>query len=144
MLSVICLLFYKFLSDKEIEFLKENDFDNDDSRSLSEENSEDVKYIQQNVGYFIAHNNLFSTWIELGKDFDVSNVRDALSAFNRNINPSHKKVFEKIFDTLQSGLSKLGDSSGSQTKGFHAHTEISLSFSPVCRYYITREKELCA
>jgi type I restriction enzyme M protein len=43
-------------------------------------------------------------------------VSDALSAFNRNINPSHKKVFEKIFDTLQTGLSKLGDSSGTRTK----------------------------
>jgi type I restriction enzyme M protein len=52
----------------------------------------------------------------MGKDFDVSNVSDALSAFNRNINPSHKKVFEKIFDTLQTGLSKLGDSSGTRTK----------------------------
>ena len=113
---ILGFIFYKFLSDKEIKFLKENDFDNEDIRSLSEDNSEDVKYIQKNVGYFIAHGDLFSTWIELGKDFDVSNVRDALSAFTRNINPSHKKVFEKIFDTLQSGLSKLGDSASSQTK----------------------------
>lgn len=52
----------------------------------------------------------------MGKDFDVSNVRDALSAFSRLISSSHKRVFEKVFDTLQTGLSKLGDSSGSQTK----------------------------
>lgn len=52
----------------------------------------------------------------MGKDFDVSNVRDALSAFSRLISNTHKKVFEKVFDTLQTGLSKLGDSSGSQTK----------------------------
>ena len=50
------------------------------------------------------------------KDFDVSNVRDALSAFSRLISNTHKKVFDKVFDTLQTGLSKLGDSSGSQTK----------------------------
>src|SRR5665647_3284827 len=70
---ILGFIFYKYLSDKELKFLKE-------------------------------------------KDFDVSNVRDALSAFNRLINPSHKKVFEGVFDTLQTGLSKLGDSSGSQTK----------------------------
>lgn len=113
---ILGFIFYKFISDKEMKFLKNNDFDDDDIRSLSEDDVDVVKYIQQNVGYFIAYDHLFSTWIEMGKDFDVSNVRDALSAFNRNINPPHKKVFEKIFDTLQTGLSKLGDSSGTQTK----------------------------
>lgn len=48
---------------------------------------------------------LFSTWIDKGKDFYVSNVSDALSAFSRLIDPHHKKVYEKILDTLQSGLS---------------------------------------
>ena len=43
-------------------------------------------------------------------------MTDALSAFNRNISSSHKKVFEKIFQTLETGLSKLGDSSGARTK----------------------------
>ena len=62
------------------------------------------------------YENLLSTWINLGNDFDVSNVRDALSAFTRNISPSHKKVFDKIFVTLETGLSKLGDTSGAQTK----------------------------
>ncbi len=113
---ILGFIFYKYISDKEMKFLKNNDFDDDDIRSLAEDDVDVVKYIQQNVGYFIAYDHLFSTWIEMGKDFDVSNVRDALSAFNRNINPSHKKVFEKIFDTLQTGLSKLGDSSGTQTK----------------------------
>lgn len=32
------------------------------------------------------------------------------------INPAHKKVFEGVFDTLQTGLSKLGDSAASQSK----------------------------
>ena len=55
----------------------------------------------------------------MGGDFDVSNVRDALSAFSRLIYPTHKKVFDKVFDTLQTGLSKLGDSSNSQTKAIN-------------------------
>ena len=50
------------------------------------------------------------------RDFDISNVRDALSAFSRLINVSHKKVFSGIFKTLETGLSKLGENSVSQTK----------------------------
>ena len=54
--------------------------------------------------------------LKKGKDFDVSNVTDALYAFSRLIHPSYKKVFENIFQTLETGLSKLGDSSGARTK----------------------------
>jgi type I restriction enzyme M protein len=39
-----------------------------------------------------------------------------LSAFNRLISPAHKRLFTDIFDTLQTGLSKLGESAGKQTK----------------------------
>jgi type I restriction enzyme M protein len=113
---ILGFIFYKFLSDKEMKFLVNNNFEQEDIKNLSEDDRETVDFIQRNVGYFISYDHLFSTWLEMGKDFDVSNVRDALSAFNRNINPSHKKVFEKVFDTLQTGLSKLGDSSGTQTK----------------------------
>ena len=113
---ILGFIFYKFLSDKEIKFLKENDFEDADIRALAEEDTESVKFIQDGIGYFIAYKDLFSTWIKSGKDFDVSDVRDALSAFGRLINNSYKKVFDKIFNTLQTGLSKLGDTSGSQTK----------------------------
>lgn len=113
---ILGFIFYKYLSDQEVKFLKENDFAEDDIKAVSEEDPETVEYIQQNIGYFIAYENLFSTWLELGRDFDVSNVRDALSAFSRLIHNSHKKVFENVFRTLETGLSKLGDSSGTQTK----------------------------
>ena len=113
---ILGFIFYKYLSDQEVKFLKENDFSEDDIKAVSEEDPETVEYIQQNIGYFIAYENLFSTWLEMGRDFDVSNVRDALSAFSRLIHNSHKKVFENVFRTLETGLSKLGDSSGTQTK----------------------------
>lgn len=114
---ILGFIFYKFLSDKEVKYLKENDWSDEDIRVyLNEDDTETVQSIQRNLGYFIAYENLFSTWLDMGSDFNVSNVRDALSAFARLINASHKKVFDKIFDTLQTGLSKLGDSSGTQTK----------------------------
>ena len=113
---ILGFIFYKYLSDKEIKFLKKDDFDDAGIKDLREDEIETLEYVQRNIGYFISYENLFSTWISKGRDFDVSDVRDALSAFNRLIYPTHKKVFDKVFDTLQTGLSKLGDSSNSQTK----------------------------
>lgn len=113
---ILGFMFYKFLSDKELRFLKEKGFSEEDIKELSEEDKETVKFVQNGIGYFISYKNLFSTWVEKGSDFDVSDVRDALSAFDRLINLSHKKVFDRIFNTLQTGLSKLGGTSGEQTK----------------------------
>jgi len=113
---ILGFIFYKYLSDKELQFAKKGDFSADDIKALSEDDDETVGYIKNNIGYFIAYKDLFSTWIKMGKDFDVSNVRDALSAFSRLISPAHKKVYEGIFKTLETGLSKLGESAGAQTK----------------------------
>lgn len=113
---ILGFIFYKYLSDQEIKFLKENDFTEEDIKTVVEEDTETVQWVQQNMGYFISYENLFSTWLSMGKDFDVSNVTDALSAFSRLISPTHKKVFENIFRTLETGLSKLGESSGARTK----------------------------
>ena len=113
---ILGFIFYKYLSDKEVKFLIENDYTDELLPTVTEDDDETVRWVQQNLGYFISYNNLFSTWISIGRDFDVSNVTDALSAFNRNISSSHKKVLEKIFQTLETGLSKLGDSSGARTK----------------------------
>ena len=113
---ILGFIFYKFLSDKEEQFLRKDGWENEDLMELTEKDEETVEYCRRQLGYFISYDNLFSTWLKKGKDFNVSNVTDALSAFNRLIDPKHKKVFEKIFDTLDTGLSKLGDTSGARTK----------------------------
>ena len=116
---ILGFIFYKFLSDKEVTLLKNDDWTDADLKGLTEKDQETVVYCQRQLGYFISYENLFSTWLKMGKDFGVGNVRDAISAFNRLISGSYKKVFENIFDTLQTGLSKLGDSAGSQTKAIN-------------------------
>ena len=114
---ILGFIFYKFLSDKEMDFLVKDGWTKEDLKKyLNEEESDTVKYCQKNLGYFISYKDLFSTWLEKGLDFAVGDVSDALNAFDRLINESHKKVFNKIFQTLQTGLSKLGDTSGAQTK----------------------------
>lgn len=114
---ILGFIFYKFLSDKEVRFMKSQDMEKEDMKEyLNEEDAETVEWVQSKIGYFISYDNLFSTWLDLGNDFDVSNVRDGLSAFNRLIDKNYKKLFEGIFDTLETGLSKLGTTSGQQTK----------------------------
>lgn len=114
---ILGFIFYKFLSDKEETDLRRDGWEEETMKEyLVESEAATVKLCQERYGYFISYDNLFSTWLKMGSDFDVSNVRDALSAFNRLINENHKKVFEKIFETLDTGLSKLGDNSGAQTK----------------------------
>lgn len=52
---ILGFIFYKYLSDKEVKFLKENDYDNELLKTVSEEDAETVEWIQKNIGYFIAY-----------------------------------------------------------------------------------------
>lgn len=113
---ILGFIFYKFLSDKQVKFLKEHDWTDEYLPEVTENDSETMEFVRTNIGYFISYENLFSTWIAKGNDFTAANVTDALSAFSRLINGSHKKVFDKVFATLETGLSKLGESSGARTK----------------------------
>ncbi len=113
---ILGFIFYKFLSDKEVKYLKENDWTDEYLPQVTEEDAETVEYLQQNIGYFISYENLFSTWIDKGADFSADNVTVALAAFNRLVNATHRKVFSGVFATLETGLSKLGDTSGARTR----------------------------
>ncbi|MDX7921933.1 type I restriction-modification system subunit M [Aeromonas media] len=113
---ILGFIFYKYLSDKLVSFAISQDFSKEDIESLSEGDKETVDFFKSNLGYFIGNDHLFSTWLESGSDFDVANVRTALSAFSRLIHPDHKRLFDGIFKTLETGLSKLGDTAAKQTK----------------------------
>ena len=113
---ILGFIFYKFLSNKELKTLEAMHYPKERLNEITEDQKSIVKSLQDKNGYFIEYKNLFSTWIEMKSDFDISNVRDALSAFTRLIKSTHKKVYDGIFNTLETGLSKLGDSSQSQTK----------------------------
>ncbi len=113
---ILGFIFYKFLSDQEERLCKQEGFSEADIKALDESDTETVEFIQKKIGYFISYEDLFSTWIKSGNDFGIDNVHDALSAFDRLINKAHSKVFDGIFETLQTGLSKLGESASAQTK----------------------------
>ena len=117
---ILGFIFYKYLSDKEEQDLYNRGYDADNIKEYVNEEADDsyssMSSLKQDLGYFIAYKDLFSTWINMGYDFSVDNVRTGLSSFNRNISPSHKKLFEGVFTTLETGLSKLGADTKSQTK----------------------------
>ena len=114
---ILGFIFYKYLSDKEEQWLLAREYTKEDIKEyVNEEDAETVRNAQRSLGYFIAYKDMFSTWISMGSDFSVDNVRTALSSFSRLISESHKKVFDGIFNTLETGLSKLGENTRSQTK----------------------------
>lgn len=112
---ILGFIFYKFLSEQEEKYLKNKEASDEEIKEITE-GDEVATMVQKDLGYFIEYKNLFSTWLDAGNDFTVENVRDALSAFNRLIHNSYKKEFDKIFETLETGLSKLGESATAQTK----------------------------
>jgi type I restriction enzyme M protein len=124
---ILGFIFYKFISDRQLRFCYDNGFTEEDIKDLHEgeetdteeffkEHQDIVSYIQRENGYFIPYKYLFSTWLEKGKYFNSGDVTDDLSSFSRLIAPTHKNVFNNILNTLETGLTKLGDSTGSRTK----------------------------
>jgi len=113
---ILGFIFYKFLSEQEEDYFRKEGATEEDIRNLTEDDKDTIRPIQNELGYFIEYKNLFSTWLAKGSDFNVGDVRMALSAFNRLIDPTYVKVFNKIFLTLETGLSKLGENANAQTK----------------------------
>lgn len=124
---ILGLIFYKFLSDNEVNYiLKDMKGASDEEKQAAleslVENYEDpnakvvIDYCKNNIGYFIEYKNLFSTWLLPDSQFTVSDLSVALNSFDRLVSPNYKAVYDGIFKTLQAGLSKLGENPTSQTR----------------------------
>ena len=118
---ILGFMFYKYLSDSEEEYLKKEGSSKEDLKDIDEDS---INLIKDSIGYYIAYDDLFSTWKDLELKLGASEVSEALARFNRNIKDIYKKIFDNIFSTLQGGLSKLGDSSGSRDKAVRDIVEL--------------------
>lgn len=123
---ILGFIFYKFLSDNEYEFLIKEGYEDEDINNITEDSTEEIDYIRDSIGYFIAPKDLFHNWTALGSHFTVDDVMTALSAFQRNIsnNPQHRKVYGGIFRTLETGLSNLGSTTKQRTKQVRSLVEL--------------------
>lgn len=123
---ILGLIFYKFLSGNELNYLKGNavgmedddieQLPNDYNESESDDYREVINSCRHNIGYYIGYNNLFTTWLKPDAEFSVAILSEALSTFDRLIDQNYKSVYDGIFNTLQAGLSKLGDNPTAQTR----------------------------
>ena len=124
---ILGLIFYKFLSDNEVNYiLKDMKGATDEEKKAAleslVENYEDenskiiIDYCRNNIGYFIEYKNLFSTWLLPDNSFTVADLSVALNSFDRLVSTNYKAVYDGIFKTLQAGLSKLGENPASQTR----------------------------
>ena len=122
---ILGLIFYKFLSDNEVNYLKREHGWTDEYMPYLVEDYSDKNMVQlindckDHIGYFIEYKNLFSTWLKPDVPFSVSVLSVALNRFDGLISDKFKRVYEKIFITLQTGLSKLGESPAAQTKALN-------------------------
>lgn len=112
---MLALDHYRFLSETQTEFisamsgfLKSQNYSTEKVEATSEDDVESVEFIKDKLGYFIAPDNLFSSWIESGIDFDVSNVRDAMHALTRQSSSYGKRDHGDIIETLMGSLKSLG------------------------------------
>lgn len=118
---ILGLIFYKFLCDNEEQYLRKDGWTDEDMPYLVEDYEdanakETIEYCKNNIGYFIESKYLFSTWLKPDSTFNVADLSGALNNFDRLVSPNYRSVYEKIFLTLQAGLSKLGENPTSQTR----------------------------
>lgn len=121
---ILGLIFYKFLSDNEVNYLldpKTGGMARDDLKLLVENHDDPdaetlINFCRKNIGYFIEYKNLFSTWLQPDVSFSVSDLSVALGSFDRLVNPLYNHVYKGIFNTLQAGLQKLGETPTAQTR----------------------------
>lgn len=120
---ILGFMFYKYLSDKEVDFVIGQGGTKED---LKDDSADTVKYFQDSLGYFIKYDNLFSTWKAMDKKLGAQTVSSAIEAFYTNLNENYARCFyvynkevdkhSGVFDALDAGLSKLGENAGSRDK----------------------------
>lgn len=110
---ILGFMFYKYLCDKEVDYLKDLGGEIDDLLDVDDDTMDKFK---DGIGYFIFHENLFHVWKESGVNLGAKDVSEALDDFYLNLNGRYKAVFDKVFSALQTGLTKLGENSGSRDK----------------------------
>ncbi|GGG75485.1 type I restriction-modification system subunit M [Corynebacterium pelargi] len=114
---ILGLMFYKYLSTREVEFFVSNGLPIESLEvHLNGENERRVAQAQDQLGYFIEHQDLFSTWEDDLNELRPSKVIEATQAFDAKVNPAYKSIFHEIFSPLAAAVPKLGTDATAQGK----------------------------
>lgn len=139
---IIGFMFYKYLSDKETDFVRTEGGTEEDLKDTSPEN---IQYFQDKLGYFISYDDLFDTWKGLGLKLGAQTVSKAIESFYGNLNERYARCFyvynkevdkhSGVFDALDTGLSKLGENAGSRDKAVRDIVGLVSQIPPKSRDY---------
>lgn len=129
---ILGFMFYKYLCDKEVDYLKDLGGEIDD---LLDVDDATMNKFKDGIGYFISHKHLFHVWKESGVNLGAKDVSEALDDFYLNMNGQYKTVFDKVFSALQTGLTKLGENSGSRDKAVRDIVDLVDLIPPTSRDY---------
>ena len=129
---ILGFMFYKYLCDKEVDYLKDLGSDIEDLQDVDDDTKDKFK---DGIGYFISYDHLFHVWKESGVNLGAKDVSEALDDFYLNLNGRHKAVFDNVFSALQTGLTKLGENSGSRDKAVRDIVDLVDLIPPTSRNY---------
>lgn len=128
---ILGFIFFKFLSERMESFandiLEAEAFNYDDLASNDKQSEEALAVIRkesvESLGYFIAPNQLFSFFAELSNATDVEQsgllegLEEAFSAVELStLDGESKDDFDKLFEDIDLGSSRLGVSTADKTK----------------------------
>lgn len=130
---ILGFMFYKYLSDKEISYLREKGGESEED--LIDLEQETITMIKEQNGYFIAYNDLFSVWRKKGIHLGAKDVSEAIGRFYDNIGEKHQRFFENIFSVLASGLTKLGENAGSRDSAVRSIIDLIWQIPPKSKEY---------
>lgn len=122
---ILGFLFYKYLSDKEVEYFISNGAPAEELpvelTHASEANSHlYFKIARDNLGYYIAHDDLFEAWLSKRATLDVADITEGLRRFDASVSPAHQHLYKDIFASFMSSIRKLGDNAAAQAKKLRA------------------------
>ncbi|MDW2829776.1 type I restriction-modification system subunit M [Mesomycoplasma ovipneumoniae] len=139
---ILGLLLYKFLCQKQTEYLISQDFDKDDLYLLDDQLDRStidlgntgvinwgavdrkIESLKEKNGFFIQHRNLFDSWVKNKQKFDIKAFQGAFKDFSDGVNEivnkskksSHASLFKGLFSKFETDLAKLAPNAREQTE----------------------------
>ncbi|WP_044286014.1 type I restriction-modification system subunit M [Mesomycoplasma ovipneumoniae] len=139
---ILGLLLYKFLCQKQTEYLISQEFDKDDHYLLDDQLDRSdidlgktgvlnweavdrkIASLKDKNGFFIQHRNLFDSWVKNKQKFDIKAFQGAFKDFSDGVNEivnkskksSHASLFKGLFSKFETDLAKLAPNAKEQTE----------------------------
>ncbi|MDW2907052.1 type I restriction-modification system subunit M [Mesomycoplasma ovipneumoniae] len=139
---ILGLLLYKFLCQKQTEYLISQEFDKDDHYLLDDQLDRSdidlgntgvlnweavdrkIESLKDKNGFFIQHRNLFDSWVKNKQKFDIKAFQGAFKDFSDGVNEivnkskksSHASLFKGLFSKFETDLAKLAPNAKEQTE----------------------------